>query len=706
MCAPFSSSQVAHTDDNKGAALVIVLAFVVLLTTLIVAYFSRTTTDRQLAKSSSGKVAADILARSALEILVADFKEEIAEGGTPPSSSLNIVPRRSGNAPDIPNLIRRSLRSETKMGTAAPSHASAVNSADDATINGRTISRARWNRHYLIPRGAPPVGETIYTNPIASFTAPDWVYVTDTGPTEIAAPNPLVMGRYAFAVYDEGGLLDLNVAGFPSANSANATYLRTIGRKGVLAFADLTATGLSFSAIDNLIGWRNYSSGAPTGEYSLFAFTANPTQFIQHVLESAAPLGADKTHDFGVVNAPATYSAANPRTDQALVTRGELLELRRTLASDQDALQYIGTFSREINRPTWGTAGTVLAARFPLSRFDFFTGDPLVTTVAAGIRTHFGLVYVPAAPPVAAHWLYQGTAGGALLPSIPAISGTNQNPDLFPLLQYALPGATIAEILSIGASLIDQCDGDDDTTWIEFAAVDPALPPRKAFGLDRNASTELDAPPRPANVLVLNRAFRNVGELGYGYRNASTSLDFQSVGSADAPLLDLFTFNTASPRSGVVSLNTQNPGVLSAILRGAVLNDVTAAGGSATYFTQTNALTAATNVIIDLINGTRTKPVLSRADVPQLVTAAGAAAGATKEQHEAVARSLAELGQTRTWGLLIDVVAQSGRYPPAITSAADLRKFAIEGEKRYWLHVAIDRFTGQVIDQQLEAVYE
>ena len=30
----------------------------------------------------------------------------------------------------------------------------------------------------------------------------------------------------------------------------------------------------------------------------------------------------------------------------------------------------------------------------------------------------------------------------------------------------------------------------------------------------------------------------------------------------------------------------------------------------------------------------------------------------------------------------------------------------VEGEKRYWLHIAIDRFTGEVIDQQLEAVYE
>jgi hypothetical protein len=52
---------------------------------------------------------------------------------------------------------------------------------------------------------------------------------------------------------------------------------------------------------------------------------------------------------------------------------------------------------------------------------------------------------------------------------------------------------------------------------------------------------------------------------------------------------------------------------------------------------------------------------------------------------------------------MIDVIAQSGRYPWTATS---LSQFVVEGEKRYWVHIAIDRFTGEVIDQQLEAVYE
>jgi hypothetical protein len=52
---------------------------------------------------------------------------------------------------------------------------------------------------------------------------------------------------------------------------------------------------------------------------------------------------------------------------------------------------------------------------------------------------------------------------------------------------------------------------------------------------------------------------------------------------------------------------------------------------------------------------------------------------------------------------MIDVIAQSGRYRPNASSLAD---FIVQGEKRYWLHLAIDRLTGQVIDQQLEAVFE
>ena len=698
-----------RNSNQKGAALVIVLAFVVLLTTLVVAYLSRTTTDRALARSSFDNTSADLLARSALDIIVADFKKEMTDGGTPPSPSTNIVPQRSGSFEDVPNLIRRSHRSDVPPPPAVASFASAVNSSADASLNGRAVSAARWNKHYLIPRRPPAIGETattVYTDPIAGFISPDWVFVTNLGPTVLTAPNPSVIGRYAYAVYDEGGLLDLNVAGFPSANSTDAGYLRTIGRKGVLAFADLTATGLSFDAVDNLIGWRNYYNANPAGSYSAFKFAANPTEFIRYFLETGGPTGADRNRNFAIVTTPAGYNSVNPRTDQAIINRTQLLALRKSLTFAQDAMQYLGTFSRETNRPTWGTAGTVLAGRFPLSRFDLFATTPPAAANTASIQALFGLIYVPSVGSVAEHWQYVGRVGSAPLSAIPAVTGSNQDPDLFPLLQYALPTATIGEILSIGASLIDQCDGNDETTWIEFASPNPSSPPQKAFGIDRAASTEADAPSRPATVLVLNRAFRNVGELGYAYRHGSTSLDFRSTTSSDAPLLDLFTYNTANPRPGTVSLNTQNSGVLAAVLRGAVSQDSTSSAAGVSFVTQTAATNAANSIVSDPALGTAINPAIGRATVARLAAAGGSRVGATEEEQESIARALGEVGQTRTWGLMIDLVAQSGRYPPNAASAADLPRFVVHAEKRYWLHIALDRFTGQVIDRQLEAVYE
>jgi hypothetical protein len=689
-----------HKDTEGGAALLIVLAFTVLITGLVIAFFTRTTSDRQLSRSSLANTAADALARGALEIIVGDFRQEIVNAGPP--SSATIVPKRAGNSQDIPNLIRRSVRSDGLSFPAVVTRASPANSANDASANGRSISASRWNKHYLVPR--LNAGSTaVDTIPTASFIAPDWVFVTPNGPTILAAPDFSTLGRYAFAVYDEGGLLDVNIAGFPAANSLNSSYLSAIGKKGVLAFADLTATGLSFNSIDNLIGWRNYSSGNPSGSYSVtspFDFGTNPTAFVQYFLESATPSGTDRKRDFGVVSTPAAYGDTNPRTDQAFINRTQLLNLRSTLQANQDALQSFGTFSREINLPTWSDASTRLAKRFPLSHFDYFLNPG---TNTAQIQQYFGLKYVAASPPTAEHWKYVGSTA-TLQSTIPPMSGVAQDPSLFTLLQYALPTASISELLSIGASWIDQIDSNNETTWIEYAPPDPSLPTRKAFGVDRNPSSEPDAPLAPATALVLNRSFRNVGELGYGYRNGTTSLDFRTASTLDTTLVDLFTYNTATPRSGSISLNTQNTNALNAILRGAITRDVTSATSSnPSYITQAAATTIAAKIVLDPVNGSATKPLLSRAGIGQLTAAAGIGLGATEEEQEVVARALAEVTQTRTWGLMIDVIAQSGRFSPGATSLAT---FVVEAEKRYWLHIAIDRLTGKIIDQQLEAVYE
>jgi hypothetical protein len=49
------------------------------------------------------------------------------------------------------------------------------------------------------------------------------------------------------------------------------------------------------------------------------------------------------------------------------------------------------------------------------------------------------------------------------------------------------------------------------------------------------------------------------------------------------------------------------------------------------------------------------------------------------------------------------LIAQSGRFP---ANANNLAGFIVEGEQRHRGHVATDRFTGQVMDKQIEVVSE
>jgi hypothetical protein len=71
--------------------------------------------------------------------------------------------------------------------------------------------------------------------------------------------------------------------------------------------------------------------------------------------------------------------------------------------------------------------------------------------------------------------------------------------------------------------------------------------------------------------------------------------------------------------------------------------------------------------------------------------------------RESWLRPLADVSNTRVWNVMIDLVAQTGRYPRGASNPAN---FLVDGEQRYWIHVAIDRLTGQVLDKQIEVVKE
>ena len=53
-----------------------------------------------------------------------------------------------------------------------------------------------------------------------------------------------------------------------------------------------------------------------------------------------------------------------------------------------------------------------------------------------------------------------------------------------------------------------------------------------------------------------------------------------------------------------------------------------------------------------------------------------------------------------------EVVAQTGQYTPGTSDLTDPTKFIAQGEKRYWLHIALDRDDGTVLGAQLEEVVE
>ncbi len=416
-----------YASHERAAALVIVLAFVVLLTGLMVAYFSRSVASRQLSNSSAGQTKAAMLARSASDIVISGFKQEIAAGSVPtPSPSLsyqyfvpaapaNAVPVRFGTpAPSgspavelIPNLVRRSVAGDIAGGTmpipapAVPSMASSVNSASDAAIGGRSVTLARWNSHYLIPRASTALdNDSTPDSTNVHFVAPDWVLMTRNGPTyepafgsginsgstainnAVATNQNYVVGRYAYAIYDEGGLLDMNVAGHPTAASPGAPTTSVqppptpptsvpftavqISQKNSLAMADLTQLPARTSAntnalltqavVDEIMGWRNYASSYSSGSGPSGTFPGFGNFTSSQAANWFGNFAFNNTSGF--LSVYGGTSTSGGQTDQALLSRKQLLQLRSSINSTANpfpasVLQYMGTFSRSLEQPSY-----------------------------------------------------------------------------------------------------------------------------------------------------------------------------------------------------------------------------------------------------------------------------------------------------------------------------------------------------------------
>lgn len=235
----------------------------------------------------------------------------------------------------------------------------------------------------------------------------------------------------------------------------------------------------------------------------------------------------------------------------------------------------------------------------------------------------------------------------------------------------------------------------------------PTVPVSQSATVGRNLA--LDRP------VILNRPFRSVGELGYVFRDIPwKTIDFFSKQSGDLGLLDVFSVDEteAFPPlvAGKVNLNTPHWQVLAAMLTG------TAKGIAVPGLPDPGALSAgeAEELAKAIVAESSKAPFRNRGDLIRRVLAPAAATSPTvvvggnwkpiiKTNREAPIRTLAEMGTTRTWNLLVDLVVQGGNFTPTSKNGSD---FIVNAERRVWVHLAIDRLTGEVLERQVEVIDE
>lgn len=534
---PANKGTRASCPQNQGSALVIALFFIVLVSILALVFLARSASEAQGSTMSSGMVQNQILAVSAVETILADLREEMAAGATTVptgtsamqvTKSRAMIPARTLKAgiPAAPaqtgytnyvNLVKQSVSGAPFYPSNAPyaakgpvpaqgaARASAI-STETPALDGRVIPAAKWNKVQL-------VGGTGFS--WSSTQSPDWILIqrsgvqtsgTDAFDPAFADPKTqntsYVIGRFAYNIYNVGGLLDVNVAGY---NSSDTTAVADAARKGSLAWADLSVIP-GILVPDALVAWRN-------------AATSQPSSYLKKLEDWSLPQGFLKPYSDGTSN------------DRYFFSRQDLLNYQKEFPNvlTTEALPYLTTFTRDLNQPSFapspnrpkvllsGTAGgnsgkdrdddynpsfltirdpadptePLVKKRFPLSRLALIT-DTATAGSGSNIEKYFGLTRASSSDP----WVYtQGT--GTTIKWLSEITG--REPDMAELLQAAIHVGTLGkqygwngvnsyghnpptapskiggedgvpeyQIIQILANIIDQYDTDSYPTHIRY----------------------------------------------------------------------------------------------------------------------------------------------------------------------------------------------------------------------------------------------
>jgi hypothetical protein len=337
-------------NSQNGFALVLVLCVVVLLTITVLAFYSNSTMQTQMSRSSANIIKADEFATGAYNFVISALKEEISAGSTVehgifyPSTITNAVPALAGSTGTngLQNLLKVSSSTAPFRPGGSVIAAAISTTSSNSSLDGRHFPAARWNAPLLMP----PTSLNDLTPDSSDFVAPEWIYVSRNGANPgvwnnslcwSASDNPTVIGRYAFAVYNVGGLLDANVAGYPSQVTNSVATERRIAHKSASAYADLTRIGLTQDKIDQLVNWRNAAT-----------FSNNATSYLNAVESNAN----------GFLATSNTNLVAG-QSDRQFAGRQQLIDfIRNHLNGSVDldalkALQCLTPFSRSLEQPSF-----------------------------------------------------------------------------------------------------------------------------------------------------------------------------------------------------------------------------------------------------------------------------------------------------------------------------------------------------------------
>ena len=395
-------------SGEAGAALVIVLALAAVLAVVIVSFTASSTKESTASKQVTSSVLSEEIIGTALGTFLGDLKQEMMAGSVLvqsntgstlpilyPATPLTAVPDRTLVSADAltqsspPNLVKQSAQGRPfydagrKFGgqPAFPlaykypvqGRASGLPSSQGAS---GAVSIARWNKPLLLPRANPAsdFDFTPLTKGLMAFgsrggvaslpwiwSPPNWVFLNKDGTSPLtfkASESANIIGRYAYQVYDVGGLLDLNVAGYdPDASvtgDARAAYRSNVG------FAELRELGFSATALKTLVAFRNPATLSELdrppfmNRYANYLFSGSSNQGFLRV----------------------AGGASNGQTNRAFGSRAGMMEYVRQLGTSSaekaaltEALQSLTHYSRALEQPSFrpgfrDTASDVTRTKF------------------------------------------------------------------------------------------------------------------------------------------------------------------------------------------------------------------------------------------------------------------------------------------------------------------------------------------------------